>query len=68
MAMQICNRRVTQVTTNLVRQLARPIPMKVDDDHHDDEHIHIAVPNTVVPLSKQLLQRNASITTGLSST
>ncbi|CAF1208375.1 unnamed protein product, partial [Adineta ricciae] len=34
MAMQLCNRRITQVTTNLVRQVAKPIPMKVEDDHH----------------------------------
>ena len=72
MVMQICNRRVTQVTTNLVRQLARPVPMKVDDDHHDDEHTHIAVPQTptlktFVSMSKHLLRGNVSITTGLSS-
>jgi hypothetical protein len=72
MAMQICNRRVTQVTTNLVRQLARPVPMNVEDDHHDDQHIHIAVPKTLTPktfvsMSKHLLRGNASITTGLSS-
>lgn len=70
MAMQLCNRRITQVTTNLVRQVAKPIPMKVEDDHHDDEHTHIAVsktptPQTFVSMSKQLLRGNASITTGL---
>lgn len=71
MAMQLCNRRVTQVTTNLVRQLAKPVPMKVEDDHdHDDHHIHIAVPKTPTPktfvsMNKQLLRSNASITTGL---
>jgi hypothetical protein len=73
MAMQICNRRVTQVTTNLVRQLAKPVPMKVeDDDHHDDDHTHIPVPKTPTPktfasMNKHLLRGNASITTGLSS-
>ncbi len=71
MAMQLCNRRVTQVTTNLVRQIARPVPMKVEDDHHDDEHAHISVPKTPTPktfvsMSKHLLRGNASITTGLS--
>ena len=74
MAMQLCNRRVTQVTTNLVRQLAKPVPMKVKDeeDHedHDDHHIHIAVPKTptpktIVSMNKQLLRRNVSIATGL---
>lgn len=72
MAMQMCNRRVTQVTTNFVRQLAKPIPMKVEDDHHDDEHTHIAVPSTPVPttyvsMNKHLLRGNAAIITGLSS-
>ena len=72
MAMQLCNRRVTQVTTNLVRQIAKPIAMKVEDDHHDDQHTHIAIPQaltprTVVSMSKKLLQTNASVTTGLSS-
>ncbi len=72
MAMQLCNRRVTQVTTNLVRQIAKPIPMKVEDDHHDDEHTHIPVPKTPTPktfltMNKFLLRGNASITTGLSS-
>jgi hypothetical protein len=72
MAMQLCNRRVTQVTTNLVRQLAKPVPMKVeDDDHHDDEHTHIPVPKTPTPktlvsMEKFLLRGNTSITTGLS--
>ena len=70
MAMQICNKRVTQVTTNLVRQLARPVTMKVEDDHHDDDHTHIAVPKTSTPktlpsMTKLLLHGNASITTGL---
>ncbi len=70
MAMQICNKRVTQVTTNLVRQLARPVPMKVEDDHHDDEHTHIAVPKISTPktlpsMAKLLLHGNTSITTGL---
>jgi hypothetical protein len=72
MAMQICNRRVTQVTTNLIRQVAKPIPMKVEDDHHDDEHTHIPVPKTPTPktflsMNKHLLRGNASITTGLTS-
>jgi hypothetical protein len=72
MAMQLCNRRVTQVTTNLVRQLAKPVPMKVEDDHDDDQHVHIAVPQTPTPktfvsMSKHLLRGNASVTTGLSS-
>ncbi|CAF0947975.1 unnamed protein product [Adineta ricciae] len=72
MAMQMCNRRVTQVTTNLVRQIAKPIPMKVEDDHHDDDHTHIAVPKTPTPrtffsMNKHLLRGNAAITTGLSS-
>jgi hypothetical protein len=71
MAMQICNRRVTQVTTNFVRQIATPVPMKIEDDHHDDEHIHIAVPKTPTPktflsMNKHLLRGNTSITTGLS--
>ena len=70
--MQMCNKRVTQVTTNLVRQLAKPIPMKVEDDHDDADHAHIAVPKpptptTSVSMSKHLLRRNASITSGLSS-
>ena len=73
MAMQMCNRRVTQVTTNLVRQIAKPIPMKVEDDHHDDDHTHIAVPKTPTPrtffsMNKHLLRGNAAITTGLSCT
>jgi hypothetical protein len=72
MAMQLCNRRVTQVTTNLVRQIAKPIAMNVDDDHDNDEHAHIAVPKTPTPktfvsMNKFLLRGNASITTGLSS-
>jgi hypothetical protein len=72
MAMQICNRRVTQVTTNLVRQFAKPISMKVEDDHHDDEHTHIPVPKTSTPqtlfsMNQHLLRGNTSITTGLSS-
>jgi hypothetical protein len=72
MAMQMCNRRVTQVTTNLARQLAKPMPMKVEDDHHGDEHAHIALPSmstpqTSVSMSKYLLRGNTSITTGLSS-
>jgi hypothetical protein len=72
MAMQLCNRRVTQVTTNLVRQIAKPIAMNVDDDHHEDEHAHIAVPKIPTPktffsMNKFLLRGNASITTGLSS-
>ncbi|CAF3601331.1 unnamed protein product, partial [Rotaria sp. Silwood2] len=72
MAMQICNRRVTQVTTNLVRQLAKPVPMKVEDNHHDDEHTHISVPKTptlktIVSMYKHLLHGNASITTGLNT-
>ena len=71
MAMQLCNRRVTQVTTNLVRQLAQPVAMKVEDEHHDDDHTHIPVPKTPVPktlpsMKKLLLRGNASITTGLS--
>ncbi|CAF1447958.1 unnamed protein product [Adineta steineri] len=33
MAMQLCNRRVTQVTTNLVRQIAKPKSIKVEGDH-----------------------------------
>lgn len=70
--MQLCNRRVTQVTTNLVRQLAKPVPMKVDDDHHDDQDTHIpvpklATPKTIVSMNKHLLHGNTSITTGLNS-
>jgi ubiquinol-cytochrome c reductase iron-sulfur subunit len=73
MAMQLFNRRVTQVTTNLARQLAQPVPMKVEDDHHDDEHTHIPVPKTPTPktlvsMKKFLLRGNTSITTGLNST
>ncbi|CAF3541970.1 unnamed protein product [Rotaria sp. Silwood1] len=72
MAMQMCNRRVTQVTTNLVRQLVKPIPMKVEDDHHTDEHTHISIPETptlktIVSMYKYLLNGNTSITTGLNS-
>ena len=72
MALQLCNRRVTQVTTNLLRQVAKPLPMKVEDDHHEGDHTHIAVPKTPIPqtyvsMSKQLLRGNLSITTGLSS-
>ncbi len=68
--MQLFNRRVTQVTTNLARQMAQPIPMKVEDDHHDDEHTHISVPKTPTPktlvsMKKFLLRGNTSITTGL---
>jgi hypothetical protein len=45
--------------------------MKIEDDHHDDEHIHIAVPKTPTPktflsMNKHLLRGNTSITTGLS--
>lgn len=70
--MQLCNRRVTQVTTNLVRQMAKPIPMKVEDEHHEDEHTHIAVPKKPTPktylsMSKQLLRGNVSVTSGLLS-
>jgi hypothetical protein len=48
------------------------VPMKVEDDHHDADHAHIAVPKSVTPLtyasmSKHLLRGNAAITTGLSS-
>ncbi len=72
MAMQLCNRRVTQVTTNLIRQMAKPVAMKIEDDHHDDEHTHISVPKkptpkTFVSMNKCLIRGNASITTGLSS-
>ncbi|CAF3421694.1 unnamed protein product [Rotaria sp. Silwood1] len=68
----MCNRRVTQVTTSFVRQLAKPIPMKVEDDHHDDEHTHISLPKTPTPktffsMSKFLLRGNASISTGLNT-
>ena len=70
--MQICNKRVTQVTTNLLRQIAKPIPMKVEDDHHDDDHTHISVPKTPTPktvysMNKFLLRGNTSIATGLTS-
>lgn len=73
MAMQFCNKRVTQVTTNLLRQLAKPVPMVVEDDHHGGDDAHIAVPKTATPLTvtsmnKFLLKGNASITTGLNST
>lgn len=72
MAMQMCNRRVTQVTTSFVRQIAKPVPMKVEDDHHDDDHTHIpvpkpATPKTLLSMSKYLLRGNVAITTGLSS-
>lgn len=71
--MQFCNKRVTQVTTNLLRQLAKPVPMVVEDDHHGGDDAHIAVPKTATPLTvtsmnKFLLKGNASITTGLNST
>lgn len=56
MAMQICNKRVTQVTTNLVRQLVKPVSLKIDDNHHADEHMHTS-----------LSKRNGSITTGLNT-
>ncbi len=70
--MQMCNRRVTQVTTSFVRQIAKPVPMKIEDDHHDAEHTHIPVPKTSAPktlfsMSKHLLKGNVSIATGLSS-
>ncbi|CAF3438839.1 unnamed protein product [Rotaria socialis] len=68
MAMQMCNKRATQVATNLVRQLARPVRMKIEDDHSEVEYTHIPLPNTLVSMSKTLLHGNASITTGLNST
>ncbi|CAF1947649.1 unnamed protein product [Rotaria magnacalcarata] len=68
MAMQMCKKRVTQVTTNLVRQLARPVRMKIEDDHSKVEYTHIPLPDTLVSMSKTLLHGNASITTGLNST
>ncbi len=69
MAMQMCNKRVTHVAINLVRQLAKPISTKVEDDHHGDKHIHSATPTpkSFVSMNKHLLRRNASITTRLSS-
>jgi len=73
MALQVCNRIVTQVTTNLIRTIAKPVPMHLKDDDHADEKIYISVPKEIQPLtehsmSKKLFSRsNASITTGLSS-
>ncbi|CAF0887518.1 unnamed protein product [Rotaria sordida] len=72
MAMQMCNRRVTQATTKLVRQLAKSVPMKVEDNHHDDEYTRIPVPKTstvktIVSMYKYLLHDNASVTTGLNT-
>ena len=72
MTMQMFNRRITQVTTNLVRQMAKPVPMKVKDDHHEVEHTHIPVPKastpkTYISMNKCLIRGNASIATGLSS-
>ena len=49
--------------TNLVRQLVKPIPMKIEDDHHT----HIATPKSFVSVNKYLLRGNASLTTGVSS-
>ena len=65
--MQICNKRLTQVTTNIFRRLVKPVSMKVEDDH-----THIAVPTapipkTLVSMSKQLIRNNALITTRLNS-
>ena len=70
--MQMFNRRVTQVTTNLARQMTKPVPMKVEDDHHEAEHTHIPVPKTPTPktfisMNKCLIRGNTSIATGLSS-
>ncbi|CAF0785189.1 unnamed protein product [Rotaria sordida] len=72
MAMQMCNRRVTQATTKLVRQLAKSVPMKVEDNHHDDEYTRIPVPKTstvktMVSMYRYLLHDNASVTTGLNT-
>lgn len=72
MAMQMCNRRVTQVTTTFVRQLAKPTAMKIEDDHHGADDAHIPVPKPTTPktlfsMSKHLLQGNVSLATGLSS-
>ncbi|CAF3390995.1 unnamed protein product [Rotaria socialis] len=72
MAMQMCNRRVTQVTTSFVRQIAKPLPMKIEDDHHEAEHTHIPVPKASAPktlfsMNKHLLRGNVSIATGLST-
>ncbi|CAF0769899.1 unnamed protein product [Rotaria sordida] len=72
MAMHMCNRRVTQATTKLVRQLAKSVPMKVEDNHHDDEYTRIPVPKTstvktMVSMYRYLLHDNASVTTGLNT-
>lgn len=44
MAMQICNKRVTQVTANLVRQIVKPVSMNTDVNHRH-AHTDIQVPN-----------------------
>ncbi|CAF1490406.1 unnamed protein product, partial [Rotaria sordida] len=72
MAMQMCNRRVTQVTTSFLRQLVKPIPMKFEEEHHDDEIPHISLPKPSTPktffsMNKSLLRGNASIATGLNT-
>ena len=45
MAMQMCHRRVAQVTTHLVRQLARPAALTVDDGSIRHAHTDIQVPS-----------------------
>lgn len=65
MAMQICNKRVTHVTTNLLRQLARPVSIKTKDDHHQSEHIDTPKSKTLFSMNRSLLNNNASIVTGL---
>jgi len=69
MAMQMCNKRVTHVAINLVRQLAKPISTKIEDDHHGNKHIDsvTTTPKSFVSMNKYLLRKTASITTGLSS-
>ncbi|CAF0873154.1 unnamed protein product [Didymodactylos carnosus] len=74
MALQLRNRIVTQVTTNLLRSMAKPIPMHIDDDpeHEADQPLYIQVPKcrqplTTVSMQKKLLRSNVSISTGLSS-
>lgn len=56
MAMQLCTRRITQVTSNFVRQFARPITMKTGDDHHTN----MATLQTCGSMKKSLLQENTS--------
>ncbi|CAF0776837.1 unnamed protein product [Didymodactylos carnosus] len=74
MALQLRNRIFTQMTTNLLRSTAKPIPMNIDDDpeHEADQPLYIQVPKnrqplTTVSMQKKLARSNVSISTSLSN-